>query len=88
MNKYVYPFEHEGKVNPGMSTRDYVAAEVLKGLVANPNLIDTTNIIRASSDADGNVQRDEANVDDRLVNFARVMAERLINELNAAPAVR
>ena len=88
MNKYVYPFEHEGKVHPGMSSRDYIAAEVLKGLVSNPNLIDTTNIVRASSDADGTVQRDEANIDYRLAHFARVMAERMINELNAAPAAR
>ena len=86
MNKYVYPFEHEGKTHPGMSVRDYIATEVLKGLVSNPNLIDTTNVIRASQDAAGTVQRDEANHDQRLANFARILAERMIDELEAVKA--
>jgi hypothetical protein len=86
MNKYVYPFEQDGQTHPGMSVRDYIATEVLKGLVANPNLIDTTNVIRASQDAAGTVQRDEANHDYRLVNFARILAERMIDELEAVKA--
>jgi hypothetical protein len=68
-----------------LSVRDYIATEILKGLVSNPNLIDTTNVIRASQDAATTVQRDEANHDQRLVNFARVLAERMILELEDAP---
>jgi hypothetical protein len=86
MNKYVYPFEHEGRTHPGMSARDFIAVEILKGLVSNPNLIDTTNVIRASQDAANTVQRDEANHDYRLVNFARLLAERMINELETVKA--
>jgi hypothetical protein len=68
-----------------LSVRDYIATEILKGLVSNPNLIDTTNVIRASQDAATTVQRDEANHDQRLVNFARVLAERMILELEDVP---
>ena len=86
MSKYAYPFEVDGKVNPGLSTHDYIATEILKGLVANPNLVDVTNVIRASGDAATSVQNDEANVDHRLVNFAHVLADRMVAQISVEKA--
>lgn len=85
MNNHAFPFENETAACKGMTDRDYVATQILQGMAANPNLVDVTNINRAAHDADSGVQADETELQGRMVAFARMLADRMIAELNTVP---